>query len=358
MKKKILIPIIIVVVLLVLFLPIPSGVCKDGGSRSYTALTYKVVDWNRITDSDRIYDDTKIYFFSDNFKSIDELWEIEKAELQNSFGNIDYDGSRYFSARVLEIYESTTLVEALGGSVTGEAVFDFGYIDNVTYEVGDIIEVFYIEPVKETYPVQVDAIGWDFADDDCTQEKHYDSYVDMKPVIYLYPEKETEVTVNLDYNGKLTCTYPAYNNGWAVTASPNGTLTDKNGQTYNYLYWEGESNARYDLSKGFCVKGEDTAEFLEQALSDLGLNRREANEFIVYWLPLMEKNPYNIISFQTDVYTNSARLNINPQPDTLIRVFMAWQSSDKFVDLPAQDLSAPERIGFTVVEWGGTQSAD
>ena len=76
-------------------------------------------------------------------------------------------------------------------------------------------------------------------------------------------------------------------------------------QTYNYLYWEGETYAQYDLSKGFCVKGEDTAAFLEDALEQLGLTRREANEFIVYWLPLMEHNPYNKISFQTDIYTDN-----------------------------------------------------
>ena len=97
-----------------------------------------------------------------------------------------------------------------------------------------------------------------------------------KPVIYLYPEKEMQVSVDLTLDGKLTCTYPAYNNGWTVTASPDGTLTDAKGQTYNYLYWEGETYAQYDLSNGFCVKGEDTAAFLEDALDKLGLTRREA----------------------------------------------------------------------------------
>ena len=109
------------------------------------------------------------------------------------------------------------------------------------------------------------------------------------------------------------------------------------------------------MSQGFCVKGEDTAAFLEQALAQLGLNRREANEFIVYWLPLMEQNPYNIVAFQTEVYQDTAKLLIDPAPDTLIRVFMAWQASDSFVWLPAQTLTAPERTGFTVIEWGGTQ---
>ncbi len=176
-----------------------------------------------------------------------------------------------------------------------------------------------------------------------------------KPVIYLYPEEKMEVSVNLILNGKLTCTYPAYNDGWTVTASLNGMLTDAKGQTYNYLYWEGETYAQYDLSKGFCVKGEDTAAFLEAALDKLGLTRREANEFIVYWLPLMEQNPYNIISFQTDIYTDAVQLKINPDPDTLIHVFMAWQAADGFVELPEQELTAPERTGFTVVEWGGTE---
>ncbi len=178
-----------------------------------------------------------------------------------------------------------------------------------------------------------------------------------KPVIYLYPETEMQVSVNLTIDGKLTCTYPAYNNGWTVTAAPDGTLTDANGQTYNYLYWEGITDAAWDMSRGFCVKGEDTAAFLEDALAKLGLTRREANEFIVYWLPLMQENRYNIISFQTDVYTEAAELMIDPQPDTLIRVFMAYEASDTYVDIEAQDLTAPERHGFTVVEWGGSEIA-
>ena len=58
---------------------------------------------------------------------------------------------------------------------------------------------------------------------------------DAKPVIYLYPEKETEVTVKLNYAGELTCTYPAYNDGWKVSASPDGTLTDADGQLCRIL---------------------------------------------------------------------------------------------------------------------------
>ncbi|MBQ2926398.1 MAG: hypothetical protein IJE03_06190 [Ruminiclostridium sp.] len=69
----------------------------------------------------------------------------------------------------------------------------------------------------------------------------------------------------------------------------------------------------------------------------------------------MEENPYNLIAFQTEAYTDTAVLTIEPQPDTLLRVFMAWQPLDGPVDIEPQTLTAPARIGFTVVEWGGTE---
>lgn len=176
-----------------------------------------------------------------------------------------------------------------------------------------------------------------------------------KPVIYLYPEAETDVTVRLDYAGDLTCTYPAYDGAWRVAAAPDGTLTDESGQTYRYLYWEGTDNVQYDFSEGFCVPGEETAAFLEDALAQLGLTRAEANEFIIYWLPQMEQNAYNLISFQQETYTDAAKLTITPQPDTLLRVFMAWKPLTSAVEIAPQTLTAPERTGFTAVEWGGAK---
>ena len=185
------------------------------------------------------------------------------------------------------------------------------------------------------------------------QEEDCFAQTSAKPVIYLYPREETNVDVTLDYDGRLTCTYPKYTGGWSVTARPDGTLTDGAGQSYNYLYWEGEDRNEYDFSRGFCVAGADSAAFLEDALARLGLTRREANEFIVFWLPQLEENPYNLIAFQTDAYTDHARLTVTPEPDTVLRVFMAWKPLDKFLEIPAQSLTAPERTGFTAVEWGG-----
>ena len=188
----------------------------------------------------------------------------------------------------------------------------------------------------------------------CTQENEPSGY-DAKPVIYLYPEEETSVTVRLDYDGELTCTYPATSEEgtWTVTAAPDGTLTDAAGREYYCLFWEGTSHWDYDFSQGFCVSGRDTAAFLEGALGYLGLTDREANEFLIYWLPRMEGSAYNLISFQTAAYTDHARLTVSPQPDTVLRVFMAFRPLPEPVDIAPQALTAPVREGFTLVEWGG-----
>ena len=178
---------------------------------------------------------------------------------------------------------------------------------------------------------------------------------DEKPVIYLYPEQETEVEVQLDYDGTLVCTYPEYNNGWKVVAQPDGTLCDESGKTYSYLFWEGDADATYDFTKGFVVKGSETAEFLEGKLEEIGLNAKEANEFIVYWLPRMQENKYNLITFQTEAYTDVAKLHITPEPDSVLRVFMAYKELEKPIEIEEPVIAPFERKGFTVVEWGGAE---
>lgn len=176
-----------------------------------------------------------------------------------------------------------------------------------------------------------------------------------KPVICLYPKETTAVSVILELDGSLTCTYPAYENGWTVTAEPNGTLHTADGREYNYLYWEGKSNIQYDMSQGYVIKGEDTAEFLQQKLAEIGLSPRESNEFIVYWLPQMQENPYNLITFQQQAYTEQAKLTVTPKPDSVLRVFMAYQALEQPVEVEEPTILPFERNGFTVVEWGGTE---
>jgi hypothetical protein len=201
--------------------------------------------------------------------------------------------------------------------------------------------------------------GWirTVADDDKTPTIIYEEYMD-KPVIYLYPEKETDVHVELELTeAELSTTYPRYNNGWDVTAYPDGKLLNKaDGTNHRYLFWDAVNcRTKFDFSTGFCVSGSDTESFLKEKLTYMGLTEDEMNEFIVYWLPLMEHNRYNLISFQGKEYTNSAKLNITPTPDSMLRIFMTYIPLENAVDIEPQQLDTFERKGFTVVEWGGSK---
>ena len=180
----------------------------------------------------------------------------------------------------------------------------------------------------------------------------------FKPIIYLYPEQEQVVSVKLGNRELLTTSYPKYEDKWEVLAKPNGDLVDlKTGRNLYALYWEGNKRKVDKLfDKGWCVKGEDTAKFLEEKLEELGLNEREAEEFIVYWLPKLEKNKYNLIKFETQEQIDyNMPLKITPEPDTVIRVMMNYKGVNNYKELEPQKIVTPERNGFTVVEWGGSE---
>ena len=184
-----------------------------------------------------------------------------------------------------------------------------------------------------------------------------------KPVLYLYPEELTDVSVKLALkDATFSCTYPDYGKGWNVKAYPSGKLintADK--KEYSYLYWELDSDMKFDFSKGFVVKGSDTAAFLQKTLAQMGLKPKEYNEFIVYWLPRMQNNEYNLISFQGKTYTDNVKLTISPKPDSVLRVNMAYKplsvkkATKVKKTLKPQTFSQFERKGFTVVEWGGEE---
>lgn len=178
-----------------------------------------------------------------------------------------------------------------------------------------------------------------------------------KPILYLYPTEQTTVSVRFaaEAEVRLIHTYPEYGpDGWRVVADPDGTLHDAvTGMEYYALYWEAVGDLGIEVAQGFVVKGEDTAAFLESCLATLGLSRREANEFIVFWLPRLEGNPYNLIHFATDAYDAAIPIHIQPPPDSLIRVYMLHRPLQEPQSIEPQVLTSVARTGFVAVEWGG-----
>ncbi len=181
-----------------------------------------------------------------------------------------------------------------------------------------------------------------------------------KPVIYLYPERTQNVTVQLDFQGTLGYTWPVYENGgWEVTASPDGSLVNQgDGSAHRYLFWDGwPDQTDWDLSRGFVVRGRDSHAFLLEKLPLLGLEPVEYNDFLTYWVPQLSRNPWNLITFLPgEEYEKIAPLAVSPAPDTVIRISMVWKPLEAPLALPEPALPAPPvRKGFILVEWGGVE---
>lgn len=180
----------------------------------------------------------------------------------------------------------------------------------------------------------------------------------LKPIIYLYPEEETKVEVELPKDDRLIVSYPKYEDSWEVIAKENGDLVYlETGRNLYSLYYESKNAVNFKIEdEGFVVKGEDTAKFLEEKLEILGLNEREAEEFIIYWLPKLEENKYNYIRFASkEEIEENMPLEISPKPDTTIRVLMTYKGLENKIEVREQKLEQQERKGFVAVEWGGTE---
>lgn len=178
-----------------------------------------------------------------------------------------------------------------------------------------------------------------------------------KPVIYLYPERERAVHVSLEYPGRITESEPSYaDDGWWVTAWPDGALRDAvTGERYRFLFWEGRDRLSFGMDTGFVVAGSESGQFLREKLTIMGLSGTETDDFVEYWLPRLAAHPYNLISFPNEEFAAAVRLNVEPAPETVIRVFMVFRGLESPIDIPPQSLRGQKRRGFTVVEWGGTE---
>lgn len=180
-----------------------------------------------------------------------------------------------------------------------------------------------------------------------------------KPLILLYPTSDTLINVTLKYAPGFSATYPEYSSekqGWSVQAHSDGTLKNfsSNQDTYG-LFWEGNPwSTIYDLSKSFVIKWSELRNFLYNKLTEIGLNTKEKSDFIMYWYPKLQQYSYIQITFAGKDYTDTAKLNITPTPDSLLRVFMVAKPLSEYKEIPEQKLSKFERKWFSVVEWGGT----
>lgn len=179
---------------------------------------------------------------------------------------------------------------------------------------------------------------------------------ECKPAIYLYPQKQTDVHVQVEPKGYLTYTDPLYPSaGWQVTAYPNGNI-NASGKEYSYLYYESKIRD-VEINKptdGYVIAYDKLADFYSVLLPQLGLSEKEKKDFKTYWEKVLPASPYYFVGIMdTKSIDKIEPLTISPKPTTIIRVRLYFEALDKKIDVRKPAIVTPERNGFSVVEWGG-----
>ena len=182
------------------------------------------------------------------------------------------------------------------------------------------------------------------------------SYAEMgKPVIYLYPETEQEISVKVRPLGGITVSDPEYGEGWHVLAKPSGELKEINtGKIYPYLFWESNGESYLQPKEGFVIEQKEVRNFLIDKLSLYAFNEKEINDFLEFWLPRMRDYPYYFITFlETEAMDRLVPLEVDPKPDTVIRILMDFSPLEKLMDVEKLEINPQKREGYTLMEWGG-----
>ena len=177
-----------------------------------------------------------------------------------------------------------------------------------------------------------------------------------KPVIYLYPEQVTDMTVWVNPKGGFSYTEPLYKNGWRITASPDGKIVNQDdGLEYPYLFWEGRGGMYSAPEHYWVVKQTEVETFLTQILDEMEFFENERNDFLEFWLPRMQEAPYYKIGFHgTEVMNQLAPLQLSVKPDHIFRILMDYSPLEHWLPSdPPTTLPHANREGFDVMEWGG-----
>ncbi len=181
-----------------------------------------------------------------------------------------------------------------------------------------------------------------------------------KPAIYLYPQKPQDINVKLGILGDITVSDPIYNpeKGWNVKAFPDGTINQIT-DSYPYLFYEANLKDGYKPKEGWIISRDKIKDQLKAILNTVGLNEKERDDFLEYWLPRLTMKPYYFAGLVPREEINTQEtLFINPSPSKIIRVRLIFEGLDYPISVVSPKLSNIKREGFTVVDWGGSVTGE
>lgn len=198
---------------------------------------------------------------------------------------------------------------------------------------------------------------------------------ESKPAIYIYPEKETDVTIKLNPLGYLTVSDPPYDpeKGWNVRIKPDGQITDNihhstfnninTSTSYSYLYYEAQLSESPDPKSGIILGITNFESRITELLKVTGLNDKEIADFVEYWTPRLKstgKHYFLVYFLSPEEIERIEPVQISIPIETSIRVRTYFKPLYKPIGIPVQTLLPFRdlRKGNAIVEWGGILDAD
>ena len=280
----------------------------------------------------------------------------------------DYDGNKYLDNKYDDIYgivdgkyilvkDKKDIKMVL---IDGKELYNYKEINNlgsvnyfIDYNEDPLFQFNKKDKSGTTYENECIEVSYDSKTKKGAYKDYYCGGI-AKPILYLYPKETTKVKITFEHPDILKTTYPKYEKEWNVIVKEDGTITDKNGRTYYALYWDEIQKNKVNFKTGFYVTSKNAIKFLEEKLFEIGLTEREANEFIMYWLPKLEENKKSLVYFElTEEREKNNKIIIEPKPDSLLRLTIHIKKVKKEQKIKEQKIKPFTREGFTAVEWGG-----
>lgn len=105
MTKKNKIILLIIAIIIILLIPIKTTL-DDGGTVVYNSLTYKIINWHEenITYVEGYKTGKDVYFFPNNFKSVQYYSDLASAERERNFGVANIIDSKECTSEEKELF--------------------------------------------------------------------------------------------------------------------------------------------------------------------------------------------------------------------------------------------------------------
>ncbi len=106
-------------------------------------------------------------------------------------------------------------------------------------------------------------------------------------------------------------------------------------RSFSYIFWEAQTyyNSNHIFSeylhnsKKYLFLKNEVEDKLDMLLRCKGLNEVESQDLITYWLPnFFEKEYIAVTFFDKDIYNQYANLEVIPEPDMTIRMFLLFKT--------------------------------